>query len=120
MIRYHLFAHDPNVVRRSAGEFLFRRGEYGDCMYVLMSGTAEVRIGDVVVEIAGQGDVMGETSVVEPGPHLAEVRALTDCEFVEVSAARFEFLVSQVPHFATDVLRTLTRRLRAMDGRLDA
>ncbi|MCB1955482.1 MAG: cyclic nucleotide-binding domain-containing protein [Rhodocyclaceae bacterium] len=120
MIFFQLFSNDPKIVTRAAGEYLFRSGDHGDRMYVLTVGSAEVVVADTVLESLEPGAIIGETSVIEPGPHMAAVRALSDCEFVEIDAARFEFLVAQMPHFATSVLKSTTRRLRAMDRRLAA
>ena len=43
--------------------------------------------------------------------------ALTDSELVEINDARFAQLIARAPSFAIAVMRTLSRRLRAMDRR---
>jgi CRP-like cAMP-binding protein len=112
MIFSALFAHDPHTVKISAGNKLFDEGEDGDLMYVLTLGTAQVSVDDCVVETLAPGSIVGEISIVAPGPHSATVVALTDCEFVAVDEKRFNFLVQQAPFFATSVMRTLAERLR--------
>ena len=112
MIFSALFAHDPHIVKISAGTKLFDEGEDGDLMYVLTLGTAQVSVDDCVVETLEPGSIVGEISIVAPGPHSATVVALTDCEFVAVDEQRFNFLVQQAPFFATSVMRTLAERLR--------
>ena len=47
----------------------------------------------------------------------ATVYALTDSELVEINDARFAQLIARAPSFAIAVMRTLSRRLRAMDRR---
>ena len=39
-----LFRHETDLKALSAGEALFREGEHGDLMYVLMSGSAEITV----------------------------------------------------------------------------
>lgn len=112
MIFSALFAHDPNIVRVPAGATLFDEGEEGSLMYVLTLGTAQVSVKDCIVETLEPGSVVGEVSIVAPGPHSATVIALTDCEFVAVDEQRFNFLTQQAPFFATSVMRTLAERLR--------
>ena len=45
-----LFDHDPEPVVLKKGDALFHEGEQPDCMYVLLEGTADVLVGDKVVE----------------------------------------------------------------------
>lgn len=35
----NLFKHEPDPIQLAAGEILFREGEPGDCMYVLLEGS---------------------------------------------------------------------------------
>jgi len=41
------------TVRVSAGGVIFSKGEAGDCMYIVQSGTIDMVIGDTVVETIG-------------------------------------------------------------------
>ena len=43
------------------------------------------------------------------------VVATSDCEFVAVDEKRFQFLVQQTPFFATQVMRVMAERLRAVN-----
>ena len=88
-------------------------------MYVLSIGTAEVRVGHHVVESLQHGSVVGEVSMVLPGPRSASVVATSDCEFVAVDEKRFQFLVQQTPFFATQVMRVMAERLRNVNHMLE-
>jgi CRP-like cAMP-binding protein len=87
-------------------------------MYVLNTGSAEVLVGDRVVEILEHGSIVGEMSLVSPGPHSASIRAISECSFVAVDEKRFHFLVQQTPFFATRVMRVMAERLRRTDALL--
>lgn len=112
MVFFELFAHNPRIIKIAAGETLFAEGDEGSMMYVLATGTAEVIINNRVVETLQHGNIVGEISIVLPGPRSATVVAVTDCEFVEVDEKRFQFLVQQTPFFATQVMRVMAERLR--------
>ncbi|WP_371323500.1 cyclic nucleotide-binding domain-containing protein [Dechloromonas sp. ZY10] len=118
MVFFDLFAHNPSLVQVPAGQALFREGEEGHLMYVLATGSAEVWVGEQAVETLVHGSIVGEMSIVLPGPRSASVIALSDCEFVEVDEKRFQFLVQQTPFFATQVMRVLAERLKNMNQRL--
>nr|MBL8411822.1 cyclic nucleotide-binding domain-containing protein [Dechloromonas sp.] len=115
MVFFELFANNPSIVRIPAGQALFREGEDGHMMYVLTTGTAEVIVNNRVVETLQHGSIVGEMGIVSPGPRSASVVATTDCEFVAVDEKRFQFLVQQTPFFATQVMRVMAERLRAVN-----
>jgi CRP/FNR family cyclic AMP-dependent transcriptional regulator len=118
MIPIDLFAHNAETHRVETGGYLFREGDPGGLMYVLNTGSAEVLVGDRVVETLAHGSIVGEMSLVSPGPHSASVRAISECSFVAVDEKRFHFLVQQTPFFATRVMRVMAERLRATDALL--
>ena len=115
MVFFELFAHNPQIVAIPAGQPLFTEGEEGHLMYVLTTGTAEVVVNNRVVEELRHGSIVGEMGLVSPGPRSATVIAKTDCEFVAVDEKRFQFLVQQTPFFATQVMRVMAERLRALN-----
>ena len=115
MVFFELFAHNPQIVAIPAGQALFTEGEEGHLMYVLTTGTAEVVVNNRTVEELRHGSIVGEMGLVSPGPRSATVIAKTDCEFVAVDEKRFQFLVQQTPFFATQVMRVMAERLRALN-----
>ena len=48
-----LFRQETNTLQLALGDFLFREGEKGDKMYVLLEGDVDVFLGDFVLETAG-------------------------------------------------------------------
>jgi len=111
-----LFRHDSDVVSIAPGAFLFRQRESGDKMYVLLEGNAEIVVGDIVVETAGSGALVGEMALIDIGPRTVSVVARTPCRLAQLDRRRFHFLVQQTPHFATHVMKTLADRLRHMNA----
>src|SRR6202035_2253803 len=74
--------------------------------------------GGITYEDVGPGGIIGEMGVIETQElRSATVYALTDSELVEINDARFAQLIAGSPSFAIAVMRTLSRRLRAMDRR---
>lgn len=115
MIFFELFSHNPTIVPVPAGQFLFSAGDEGHLMFVLSKGTADVMVNGQVVESLQHGSIVGEMGIVSPGPRSATVVATSDCEFVAVDEKRFQFLVQQTPFFATQVMRVMAERLRAVN-----
>jgi CRP/FNR family cyclic AMP-dependent transcriptional regulator len=113
-----LFRHETDLTAVAAGQAIFSTGEPGRLMYVLISGTADVTVGNITVETAEPGTLLGEMALVENAPRTATVTAITDCLLVPIDVKRFHFLVQQTPFFATHVMKIMAERLRRMDLRL--
>lgn len=119
-LMFDLFRHEPTFVDVAAGNYLFREGDTSkELMYVLISGKANILVGDQVVEEAGAGTIVGEMGIIHPHEQRrASILTLTDCRFAELNAKRFNYLVSEAPYFAIEVMQVLADRLRRADGLL--
>jgi CRP/FNR family cyclic AMP-dependent transcriptional regulator len=95
-----------------AGETLFKEGEPGVYLYVLLKGEAKVLVDDVLVETAGPGTIVGEMALIDALPRSASVLCVTECTFVQIDRPRFEFLIRQNPVFALEVMKIMSDRLR--------
>ena len=115
MIFYNLFRHSPEFLEIRSGEVLLKEGDVGEEMYVLIEGTAKIEYRGMFFAEIGPGDFVGELAVIDGSPRLATTTAVTDCRFVAINRARFEFLVAETPNFALEVMRVLALRLRRTD-----
>ena len=79
-----LFRQDAGALGIGPGDFLFREGESGDKMYVLLEGTAEIMVGDLVVEAAGPGALLGEMALIDNSSRTASVVAKTPCRLASI------------------------------------
>ena len=111
-----LFRQETDPLRLAPGDFLFREGDRGEKVYVLLEGEMEILLGDLVLENAGPGTLIGEMALIDDSPRTASAVAKTSCRLVEIDRRRFHFLVQQTPHFATHVMKTLADRLRHMNA----
>jgi len=111
-----LFRQETDPLRLAPGDFLFREGDSGGKVDVLLEGEMEILLGDLVVENAGPGTLIGEMALIDDSPRTASAVAKTSCRLAEIDRRRFHFLVQQTPHFATHVMKTLADRLRHMNA----
>ncbi len=110
-----LFRHETDLIHVAAGEHVFKEGDPGNIMYVLMSGEADIVVGSAVVEKAMPGSMLGELALVDDVERTATVMAVTDCALVPIDVKRFLFLVQETPNFAVHVMKVIAKRLRNMD-----
>jgi CRP-like cAMP-binding protein len=102
-----------------AGGIIFREGEQANELFVVKSGYVRIQVGNKTVADLAADTIFGEMALIDNEPRSATATALTDVELVPVSEKQFLFLVSQTPHFALKVMRTLAHRLRTMNKVVD-
>ncbi|MCG8452230.1 MAG: GGDEF domain-containing protein [Spirochaetales bacterium] len=103
------------------GGEIFREGEPGRLMYVVLEGQVSISIRtddgqEVEVSRAGEGSFFGEMSLLEKQLRSATCRAVGHCVLMSMDDRRFGELVSQEPATAIKImdrmLITATTRLR--------
>jgi CRP-like cAMP-binding protein len=107
-----IFKFEKNVEYFTAGEAVFKAGDEGHCMYVVQEGQVEVKVGDVLIETLGPGEVFGEMALVDNSPRSADVYAKTDARLVPIDEQKFMSHVHRTPFFALQVMRMQADRLR--------
>ena len=95
-----------------AGEVIFREGDPATELFIIKSGTVEIRLGNRQLDTLPERSIFGEMALIDPGSRSATAVAVTDAAIVPVSEKQFLFLVSRTPYFALNVMRVLVRRLR--------
>jgi CRP-like cAMP-binding protein len=107
------------AIKRSfaAGEILFLRGEPGDGVFAIASGRVRVFVegdngGDVIIGTRGEGDVLGELSLLDGMPRSATGRAIDAVTALFVSKDRFDGWLREHPAAAHVMLEVLARRVR--------
>jgi NTE family protein len=101
-------------VRVRAGEWLFRAGDVGDSLYVVLSGRLEVvreSPGPAVLRALGRGQAFGELSLLTGGPRAASVRARRDSELLKLTREDFVELLQHVPDFGLALTQSLGEQL---------
>lgn len=114
----HLFVYAEDSEKYPAGDVLFREGESGDVMYVILEGEVDISVDGVSLMMAGPGDIVGEMALIDANERSATATAKTDCKVIPVDEKKFTFLVQKTPFFSLHVMRVLVERLRKMDRRI--
>ena len=99
-----------------AGDVIFRRGDPADELFIVKSGKVEIRLGNRLLDTLPELSIFGEMALIDRSPRSATVVAATDTTIVPVGEKQFLFLVSRTPHFALNIMRVLTERLRSANA----
>ncbi len=114
-----------DIVRVKKGEIIVKQEDHGDCMFILVEGSARVvhhRDGkDVNLAAMQSGDFFGELALVDAGVRSANVEAATDCTLLRITQAVISAAAGVYPTAAFKFLiaigRILVGRLRQTNQR---
>jgi CRP/FNR family transcriptional regulator, cyclic AMP receptor protein len=105
--------HQKATIRDCApGEAIFRVGDPGDYLAVLLTGSIEIRKNDKVISVVEPGCMFGEMGIIDGQPRVADAFAKTQSRIAEVREGQFMSLLQATPYFALAVMRLLTDRFR--------
>ena len=95
---------------------LFHKGDAGSELYVVVSGrlkalTTSLEGDDVVFNIHGPGDLVGEIGMLAGLPRTATVSALEPCELLALSRRDLLGLLRTHPDVAVEMLAFVSKRL---------
>ncbi len=107
-----LMALDEAPLKMDPGQVVFSAGERGREMFIVRTGTVDLKIDDTVIETVGQGGVFGELALVDPAPRSATAVAGPACTLVMVEEHSFNDLLRRVPGLGLEIMRVMARRLR--------
>lgn len=119
------FVQKLPILMLSPGDVVFREGDPGRELYVLLGGEMEVVKSsksqrETRVAMLGPGDWFGEMSILDVLPRSATVRALAPARVIKMSAHDLDALyrrdVKAYSIIVLNVAREMSRRLRVADG----
>lgn len=102
------------------GDWITRAGDPLHHIYIVRSGTVEVRLDDAVVETLGRADCFGEGAVFGEERHAASFRAGTPLLLLRFPASIIADLVAENPEALGLIALDLSMRLNRLRGQLAA
>lgn len=105
------------AVNLESGAILFREGDPGEHLYVLVKGELEVLMApdtdnELILNVLKEGTYLGEMSLIMPGgQRTASVRARGDVNLLGMSRNQFVDLLQRHPQLANAMVSVLSERL---------
>lgn len=115
MPNFDFFSREPDIRTFKSGEPIFREGEPGDCMFVIVEGAVDIQVHGKVVDHLAAGSVFGEMALIDGLPRSGTAVAAGDCRLAAIGEKRFLRLIEQTPRFALQIMRVITERFRRTD-----
>jgi CRP/FNR family transcriptional regulator, cyclic AMP receptor protein len=98
-----------------AGADVVAEGDDAGRFFLILDGTAEVLAHGVHRAELGPGDAMGEIALLDGGPRLATVKAVSDVRTFSLASWNFRTFLGE-PEVMNAVIGVLCRRLRSAEA----
>ncbi|ADI64038.1 cyclic nucleotide-binding domain-containing protein [Trichormus azollae] len=94
---------------------IFKQGEEGRSLYIIVSGRVEVHIGDTKLAEVDPGKYFGEMAVFDTQPRSASVTTLEPCDCLELTQEQLYDAIEETPEIAVNIIRELSRIIRRLN-----
>ncbi len=106
------------------GESIFRKGDVGAEMYVVLEGEVRIHLDhdglEVTVARHGPSKVVGEMSVFDDQPRSASAQAAENTTVRVLRRDRMQAIVHEHPEVLLEFIKNLSQRLRTMNEQLES
>ena len=109
--------------RFASRQLLFSAGEVPDRVFLLLKGRVKLyhissNGKEVIIDIAGKGELVGDMAILEGEDHSIYARALEETVVVTICWEDFFYLVQHSPRLAFTMAEIMTRRLTGVQRTL--
>jgi len=113
--------------RHATNTFVFREGEIGDKLYLILEGKVRISrnlagMGEEALAVLGPGEAFGEMSLIDDVPRSADAVVHEDCRLLVITREAFEDLLFIHKDLAYEILwnfiKTLSGRLREANDKM--
>ncbi|MFN8790528.1 MAG: Crp/Fnr family transcriptional regulator [Bdellovibrionales bacterium] len=106
-----------------AGDYIFLEGDQERHFYIVEKGEVQIftkKASGEHVEIFSvtQGEAFGEFALLDGAPRSASAKALTDVVLVKVSEEGYQQLLSELPIWASSMMKSFIARLKNMNQKI--
>ena len=106
-----------DVVNLNSGDILFREGDPGEHLYVVVNGELEILMApdtddELILNVLHAGEYLGEMSLIQPGGlRTASARARGNVVLLSMNRQQFKDLVEHHPELSAAMVNVLSQRL---------
>jgi CRP/FNR family transcriptional regulator, cyclic AMP receptor protein len=123
-----LLATFSSEERFREGSMVFREGERGDKLYIVLDGRIRISkfipgVGEEALTVLDRGDFFGEMALIDEGTRSADAKAHeSDATVLSIDRATLNEILSMDPHASLQFLnllcRMISRRLREINDKI--
>lgn len=105
------------------GDYIFFEGDIDFHFYIVQEGEIQIFTKDkkgqrINILKVSEGESFGEFALLDKQPRSASAQAITDCTLIKVSEAGYQQLLTELPVWASSMLKSFSQRMKSMNEKL--
>ena len=113
-------ANEVREEQHDSETIVFREGEPGDCLYLIVEGQVRVTRGETLLREQGPKSFFGEIAVLEGENRTATVATTTPVRFLRLDRDDLLRLMEELPAIGIGICQTLSRLVSELSERVRA
>ncbi|MBX2864000.1 MAG: cyclic nucleotide-binding domain-containing protein [Leptolyngbyaceae cyanobacterium MAG.088] len=98
-----------------ANHRIFREGEEGRSLYIVVSGRVRVHLKSEDLTVLDKGTCFGEMSLFDAEPRSASVTTINACDCLVLTQQQLYEAIDETPGIAVNIIKLLSRRIREIN-----
>ena len=99
----------------NAGDLLFAKGDAGNSMYFIYSGSIQIHDGNHTLAVLGENQIVGELSILDSESRSATATIEEDCILLKLEQEAFYDIMLNNADILKGILKTLCKRIRMIN-----
>ncbi|NET02094.1 MAG: cyclic nucleotide-binding domain-containing protein [Sphaerospermopsis sp. SIO1G2] len=104
-----------NELSYPSNHSIFKQGEEGRSLYIIVSGRVRIHIGEKTLAEVEKGKYFGEMAVFDTQPRSASITTLEPCDCLELTQEQLYDAIEETPEIAVNIIRELSRIIRQLN-----
>jgi len=113
-------ANEVREEQHAAGAVIFREGEPGDCLFLIVDGQVRVTSGETLLRDQGPRSFFGEIAALEDVNRTATITTTSPVRLLRLDRDDLLRLMEDLPAIAIGICRNLSRRVTELTERVRA
>ena len=101
--------------RLESNRFLFKEGEHGDHMFVVVTGKVSILRGGNLIAEQDAGSCIGEMAILDHEPRSADAKTSAETVLLKIHHDGFYQLMASNPKIMQEIVKMLTNRIRQLN-----
>ncbi len=101
------------LILLNKGELLFKEGDPGETMYIVLEGLLEVFTNNKLIAQRGCYSMVGEMGLINSQPRSANIKATSPSCLLEISKECFKSFIAPHSSVVLEIMKTLSERSRS-------
>jgi signal transduction histidine kinase len=101
-----------------ANEPVFKKGDEGDCIYIILDGKVKLHEQEMIIAEMTSTDFFGEFSLLDNEPRSLSVTCTTATKLASLNRSDFYLVLKEHPESIKNIIEALIRRIREQNNKI--